>query len=76
MSHKAKIAGPEKIAAIEKYLCGEGSLNHLASTLDVTFSSMKQWLQTYQSLGPDGLLSTSKNRTYSAELKLSAVEGS
>ncbi|MED1801764.1 transposase [Brevibacillus porteri] len=35
---------------------------------------MKQWLQTYQSLGPNGLLSTSKNRTYSAELKKSAVE--
>ncbi|MGG1664634.1 transposase [Brevibacillus sp. NRS-1366] len=74
MSHKAKIAGRVKVAAIEKYLRGEGSLNHLASTLDVAFSSMKQWLQTYQSLGPDGLLSTSKNRSYSAELKLSAVE--
>ncbi len=29
---------------------------------------------TYQSLAPNGLLSTSKNRTYSTELKKSAVQ--
>ncbi|KLI00667.1 transposase [Brevibacillus formosus] len=74
MSHKAKIAGADKVTAIEKYLRGEDSLKHLARTLDVSFSSMKQCLQTYQSLGPNGLLSTSKNIPYSAELKKSAVE--
>jgi len=31
---KSKISGSEKIAAIEKYLCGEDSLNHLATLLD------------------------------------------
>ncbi|MDT2277858.1 hypothetical protein [Paenibacillus larvae] len=30
MSHKAKVSGSEKIAAVEKYLRGEDSLNHLA----------------------------------------------
>ncbi|WP_158530445.1 helix-turn-helix domain-containing protein [Paenibacillus larvae] len=51
MSHKAKVSGSEKIAAVEKYLRGEDSLNHLASLLDVRHSSVRQWLQTYQSLG-------------------------
>lgn len=74
MSHHAKISGQQKIAAIEKYLRGEDSLYHLAYTLEITFSSIKQWLQTYQSLGPSGLLNTSKNRVYSAELKKSAME--
>ncbi|QDX91923.1 transposase [Brevibacillus laterosporus] len=74
MSHKAKISGSEKIAAIEKYLRGEDSLNHLANLLDVSFPSIKQWLQTYQSLGPNGLLNTSKNSSYSTELKKTAVE--
>lgn len=74
MSRKTKISGPEKIAAIEKYLCGEDSLNHLATLLDVSFQSVKQWLQTYQSLGPNGLLNTSQNTSYSAELKKTAVE--
>lgn len=74
MSHKSKISGPEKIAAIEKYLRGEDSLNHLAALLDVSFTSIKQWLQTYQSLGPNGLLNTSRNTAYTTELKKKAVE--
>ncbi|MDE5152176.1 helix-turn-helix domain-containing protein, partial [Paenibacillus larvae] len=74
MSHKAKVSGSEKIAAVEKYLRGEDSLNHLAALLDVRHSSVRQWLQTYQSLGPNGLLQTSQNASYCAELKRIAVE--
>ena len=74
MSRKSKIPGTEKILAIEKYLRGEDSLNHLASLLDVDYSSIRQWLQTYQSLGPIGLLQTSKNTAYSSDLKRTAVE--
>ncbi|CAG7659124.1 transposase [Paenibacillus allorhizosphaerae] len=74
MSRKAKISGTEKIAAIEKYLRGVDSIHHLASVLDVHHSSIKQWLQTYESLGPNGLLSASQNKVYSAELKITAVE--
>jgi transposase len=74
MSHKTKISGKEKIAAIEKYLHGEDSLNHLATLLDVTHQSITQWLQTYQSLGPNGLLNASKNTTYTEDLKVLAVK--
>jgi len=74
MSHKAKITGIEKILVIEKYLRGEDSLNHLATLLGVTYPSMKQWLQSYQSLGPSGLLSTNKNSAYTEELKTAAVK--
>jgi transposase len=74
MSHKTKIIGTEKIAAIEKYLRGENSLNHLATLLGVNYSSIKQWLQTYHSLGPNGLLNTNKNSAYTEDLKSSAVK--
>lgn len=74
MFHKAKISGPEKIAAIEKYLSGECSLNHLATLLEVSRQSIIQWLQTYQSLGPNGLLNVSNNSVYTAELKTTAVQ--
>lgn len=74
MAHKAKISGPVKITTIEKYLRGEDSINHLATLLDVDFHAIKQWLQTYRSLGPDGLLNTSKNTTYPTELKVLAVK--
>jgi len=74
LSHKIKVSGTEKIATIEKYLRGEDSLNHLATLLNITRHSVKQWLQTYQSLGPAGLLNASKNTAYPAELKKSAVK--
>jgi len=74
MSHKGKISGVEKIAAIKKYLRGEDSLYHLATRLGVSYQSIKQWLQTYQSLGPNGLLNASKNTAYTAELKTTAVK--
>jgi transposase len=74
MPHKAKVSGSEKIAAIEKHLRGEDSIKRLATLLDVHPSSVKQWLQIYQSLGPNGLLQTSRNAVYSVELKRIAVE--
>jgi transposase len=74
MSHKSKISGPERINAIEKYLRGEDSMNHIATVLNVSWTSIKQWLQTYQSLGPDELLHTSRNTSYAADLKITAVK--
>lgn len=74
MSRKSKISGEEKIAAIRKYLRGEDSMSHLATLLNVDRSSINQWLQTYQSLGPNALLNVSQNTTYTAELKTSAVK--
>lgn len=74
MSHKSKISGQAKIAAIEKYLRGEDSLKHIATLLGVHHSNLNQWLRTYQSLGPSALLNTSKNTIYPAKLKVKAVE--
>lgn len=74
MSRRGKISGAERIVAIEKYIRGEDSLNHIATQLGVSYKAIKQWLQTYQSLGPDGLVPTSKNIAYSSELKAAAVK--
>ncbi|MHB8074779.1 helix-turn-helix domain-containing protein [Desulfosporosinus fructosivorans] len=74
MSRKAKISGLEKIATFEKYLRGEDSLNHLATVLGVHHSTIQQWHQTYQSLGPSGLHNASKNTAYPSELKTKTVE--
>lgn len=74
MSRKSKITGSKKIEAIERYLCGEDSLHHLAAFLDVHPTTIKQWLQTYRSLGPNGLLNTSKNMVYTKNLKTVAVK--
>lgn len=74
MGRKPKISGYEKIAVIEKFLRGEDSLNHIATLLGIQHSSVRQWLQTYQSLGPSALLPTSKNTGYPMKLKHKAVQ--
>lgn len=74
MPHKVKVSEAEKVAAIEKYLRGEDSLNHLATLLGVAYHSIKQWLQTYQALGPAGLFNVGKNSVYTEKLKTVAVE--
>lgn len=74
MARKSKISDLKKIDAIEKYLRGEDSLNHLAEVLNVSWTSIKQWLQVYLSLGPSGLLHTSKNSVYTKEFRIIAVQ--
>ncbi|MDT2258129.1 hypothetical protein P7H25_24940 [Paenibacillus larvae] len=57
MSHKAKVSGSEKIAAVEKYLRGEDSLNHLAALLMYTIHPLGNDSDfTFSSLGQNGLL--------------------
>jgi len=73
MGRKFSVSYEERINAIGKYLRHEDSLNHLAKQLNVSFRVIKQWLMTYQSLGPEGLIETSKNMHYSSELKEAAV---
>lgn len=74
MGRKGKIPGLIKIEVVEKYLRDEGSLYHLASIYNVHPTTVKQWLQTYQSLGSNGLLETSKNSVYTKEFKSIVVQ--
>ena len=74
MSHKWKIPGIERIEAVEMYLRGEGSRSHIAELFGVSEISIIQWEQTYHSLGPLGLMNSSKNSSYPAELKVAAVK--
>ncbi len=73
MRRKSKILVFQKIEVIEKYLRGEDSLNNLAKKLDISWTSAKQWLQTYLSIGSDGLLETSKNSVYTKDFKDTVV---
>jgi len=73
MGKNFSVSYEERIGAIEKYLRHEDSLSHLAKQLKVSHGAIKQWLITYQSLGPEGLMETSTNMRYSSELKEAAI---
>jgi transposase len=48
-------------------------MNDLSNQLKVANTSIRRWLARYQSLGPEGLQETSRNLSYSSELKETVV---
>ncbi len=49
------------------------SANHEATLLGINSARVLEWISLYQSLGENGLITTSKNTTYSAGTKTNAV---
>ncbi len=70
---KGKVSPEEKLAAIKKYLSGEGSLKKIAYLYGVTKDSLEQWIRNYKSMGETAFTST-RYKKYSPELKLHAVQ--
>lgn len=68
MGKNFSVSYEERIGAIEKYLRHEDSLKHLAKQLKVSHGAIQQWLITYQSLGPEGLMDRYKHLNESATL--------
>lgn len=63
-----------KLAAVEKYKRGEGSLKSIAQEYGFSISSFRQWLTNYDAMGASGLTEIHTNSSYSAEFKMQAVE--
>lgn len=69
---KNKIGPDEKLAAVKRFLNGEGSQSSIANHMGISKQSFGQWIRNYRSLGIDAFTMTGNNK-YSSELKLSAV---
>lgn len=74
MGRKGKFSAEEKFKYILRCIEGKDSVNHTAILIGIDPSSLRQWIYNYQSLGIDGLITTSKNSHYSTELKEMAVK--
>lgn len=73
MGRKSKVSLEEKLKAVEDYLNGNRSVKQIAVTLQVHVSSVKEWIAKYRKKGVAGLGTSSKNKYYSMELKIQAV---
>ncbi|WP_419508358.1 helix-turn-helix domain-containing protein [Blautia sp.] len=73
MSRKSRIDPVEKVKIVECYLAGEISIHQAGRKLGVTRKSILRWISIYQQDGPIGLLNQPKNKSYSKEIKISAV---
>lgn len=73
MGRKAKFSFETKIDIVLRCLKGQTTANHEAKLLGINSSRVFEWISLYQSLGEDGLITSSKNTVYSADTKTNAV---
>jgi transposase-like protein len=73
MGRKSRFTANEKLKYVLRCIKGEDSINHTAKLIGVYDSTLSEWIRNYQSLGIDGLDTTSKNTFYSEEIKNMAV---
>ena len=73
MFRKSKIEPVEKVKIVERYFAGEIGIRKAGKELGVDHHSIRNWISIYQYDGPTGLLNQPKNRFYSKDLKISAI---
>ena len=76
MSRKSKIDPVLKVQLVEQYLrdeIGISEVGRLAGLSGNGIDSFRQWVNIYRNEGPAGLLEQSRNKYYSEETKLQAV---
>lgn len=69
----SKITTEDKIYYCEQYLNGNMTQRHIASITDTSLASIQRWIAKYESMGTSAF-QKNKNKTYSKELKLYAVQ--
>lgn len=65
MGRKAKFSFETKIDIVLRCLKEKTSAYHEATLLGINSARVREWISLYQSLGESGLITTSKNATYS-----------
>ena len=74
MPHKQKLGPEEKVKIVRRYLAGEISISGAAEEFGVGRTSIKEWIVQYKAEGIAAFLPHTRNRKYSPELKLQAVQ--
>jgi len=74
MGRKPKLSSSEKLEAVKQYLDKQGSYRSIASKYGVNQSSLKRWVQKYESMGADSLVAQSHNKFYTNVFKQEVVQ--
>jgi transposase-like protein len=74
MRRQSRFSTDEKLKHVLRCIEGRDSINHIANMIGINSESLRQWISNYQSLGIDGLRTTSDNSHYSKVLKEMAVK--
>lgn len=74
MPHKGKIPDEEKVRIVENYLNGKIGYAEAKGIAGIHCKTLQGWISRYRAEGPAGFLPTERNRIYSSELKVHAVQ--
>ena len=74
MPYKQKLRPEEKVKIVRRYLAGEVSMSGAAAEVSVAGKTIQQWAMQYELEGPGAFLPSRRNRIYSPELRLQAVQ--
>ncbi|WP_270659814.1 transposase [Enterococcus thailandicus] len=71
----AKYSFEYKLEIVQEYLVGKGGMSHLAKKYGFKSNvQIRKWINTYKEFGEEGLLRSRKNKNYSVQFKLDAIE--
>lgn len=71
---KVQYSASEKLAILREIECGQVGVMAAAKNFGVSKTTLAKWRRRYEVYGYEGLETQSRNRTYSAELKLQAIQ--
>ena len=71
---KKKLTTEEKIQAVELHIRDGIGYGGISDRYEVPIRTLREWVRQYQTFGIEGLVDRKRNQSYSAELKLCAVE--
>lgn len=74
MAQKQKISALEKVNLVRKCLRGELGVREAGRLIGVSCKTVCRWTARYEAEGAAGFLPQERNRVYSPEVKLSAVQ--
>jgi transposase len=74
MSKINEYCGKDKLDIVREYESGQGSLYEIAGKYNINVSTLKEWRRRYEVYGIEGLEFRSGNKSYTAEIKLQAVQ--
>lgn len=74
MSKINEYCGVEKLSILKELKTGQGSLSGVAYKYNISVSTLKDWRRRYEVYGVEGLEFRSGNKSYTAEVKLQAVQ--
>lgn len=74
MGRKSKYPVEIKLKYINKYKSGKMKKREIADELQVSMSTIKKWISVYDHLGKNALITTTRNKKYTTELKQQIVE--